>query len=91
MAFETGNPQFNFLLKRARSRRQAADALKNNNIDVETSKEKMEEGGESRDVSGGSQVGDIGGLSQSTGIGVTDTGFSQSIADANEMADRGKG
>lgn len=91
MAFETGNPQFNFLLKRARSRKQTADALKNNNIDVETSKEKMEEGGESSDVSGGSQIGDIGGLSQSTGIGVTDTGFSQSIADANEMADRGVG
>ena len=91
MAFETGNPQFNFLLKRARSRRQTADALKNNNIDVETSKEKMEEGGESSDVSGGSQVGDIGGLSQSTGVGVTGTGFSQSIADANEMADRGVG
>ena len=90
MAFETGNPQFNFLLKRARSRRQAADALKNNNIDVETSKEKMEEGGESSDVSRGSQVTDMSGLGAS-GVGVTGTGFSQSIADANEMADSGKG
>jgi hypothetical protein len=87
MAFETGNPQFNFLLKRARSRRQTADALKNNNIDVETSKEKMEEGGENSDVSVGSQVGDVGGLSQSTGIGVTDAGFSQSVANAQADID----
>jgi hypothetical protein len=87
MAFETGNPQFNFLLKRARSRRQTADALKNNNIDVETSKEKMEEGGENSDVSVGSQVGDMSGLSQSTGIGVTDAGFSQSVANAQADID----
>ena len=89
MAFETGNPQFDFLLSRARNRRQTMNALKENNIDVQTSQEKMEESESQDTTTVGSQVADISGLAAS-GISATDVSVSsgsQSIADAQEMMD----
>src|SRR6056300_220486 len=83
MAFSTGNSQFDFLLSRARNRRRTMNALKDNNIDVQTSQEKREES-DSETTSVGSQVADISGLGAS---GVSVTGPSQSIADAQEMMD----
>ena len=85
MAFSTGNQQFDFLLSRARNRRRSKQALEENNIDVETSLEKREEESESSDATSiGTQVADISGLGAS---GVSATGPSQSIADAQEMMD----
>ena len=85
MAFSTGNPQFDFLMSRARNRRRSREALQENNIDVETSLEKREEESESSDVTSiGTQVADISGLAAS---GISSTGISQSIADAQEMMD----
>ena len=85
MAFSTGNQQFDFLLSRARNRRRSKQALEENNIDVETSLEKREEESESSDVTSiGTQVADMSGLGAS---GISATGPSQSIADAQEMMD----
>jgi len=85
MAFSTGNPQFDFLMSRARNRRRSREALQENNIDVETSLEKREGESESSDVTSiGTQVADISGLGAS---GISATGPSQSIADAQEMMD----
>ena len=85
MAFSTGNPQFDFLMSRARNRRRSSDALKENNINVETSQEKMENSeGENNQNSVSSQVADISGL-EASGISTTDVSVaagSQSIADA---------
>jgi hypothetical protein len=85
MAFSTGNQKFDFLLSRARNRKRSRQALEENNIDVETSLEKREEESESSDVTSiGTQVADMSGLGAS---GVSATGPSQSIADAQEMMD----
>lgn len=84
MAFETGNPQFDFLLSRARNRRRAKKSLEENNIEVQTTKEKIEESESGDTTTVGSQVADISGLGAS---GVSVTGVSQSIADAQEMMD----
>jgi len=85
MAFSTGNQQFDFLLSRARNRKRSRQALEENNIDVETSLEKREEESESSDVTSiGTQVSDMSGLGAS---GISSTGPSQSIADAQEMMD----
>ncbi len=90
MAFETGNPEFDFLMSRARNRRQSNKALEQNNINVKTSQEKREEESESSDVTSiGSQVADISGL-EASGISTTDVSVaagSQSIADAQDMMD----
>jgi len=59
------------------------NALKDNNIDVQTSQEKMEES-DSGTTSVGSQVADISGLGAS---GVSVTGPSQSIANAQDIMD----
>lgn len=83
MAFSTGNSQFDFLMSRARNRKRSRQALEENNIDVQTSQEKREES-DSETTSVGSQVADISGLGAS---GVSVTGPSQSIADAQEMMD----
>jgi len=84
MAFKTGNPRFDFLLSRARNRRQTMNALRDNNIDVQTSQEKMEESESVDTTTVGSKVTDISGLGAS---GVSVTGPSQSISDAQEMMD----
>ena len=84
MAFSTGNPQFDFLLSRARNRRRSREALEENNINVQTSQEKREESDSEEVTTIGSQVADMSGLGAS-GVGVT--GPSQSIADAQEMMD----
>ena len=90
MAFSTGNPQFDFLMSRARNRRRSREALQENNIDVETSLEKREGESESSDITSiGTQVTDISGL-EASGISATDVSVSagsQSIADAQEMMD----
>jgi len=90
MAFSTGNPQFDFLMSRARNRKRSREALQENNIDVETSLEKREGESESSDVTSiGTQVTDISGL-EASGISATDVSVSagsQSIADAQEMMD----
>jgi hypothetical protein len=71
MAFSTGNPQFDFLMSRARNRKRSREALQENNIDVETSLEKREGESESSDVTSiGTQVADISGLGAS-GISAT--------------------
>ena len=89
MAFSTGNPQFDNLMRRARSRRMSADALAQNNIDVETIDESVENQ-ENNDESDNNResISDISGLG-STGIGSTGIGstVSQSISDANEIGD----
>ncbi len=88
MAFSTGNPQFDFLLSRARNRKRSRQALEENNINVQTSQEKREES-DSETTSVGSQVADMSGLAAS-GISATDVSVSagsQSIADAQEMMD----
>ena len=82
MAFNTGNPQFDFLLSRARNRKRAKDALQENNIEVETSKEEQENS--ENETQDRPQVADIGGLGAS---GVSVTGSSQAIADANQAMD----
>jgi len=82
MAFSTGNPQFDFLLSRARNRKRAKDALQENNIEVETSKEEQENS--ENETQDRPQVADIGGLGAS---GVSVTGPSQAIADANQAMD----
>jgi hypothetical protein len=84
MAFNSGNQQFDFLMSRARNRRQTMNALKNNNIDVQTSQEKMEESESVDTTTVGNKVTDISGLGAS---GVSVTGPSQSIVDAQEMMD----
>ena len=89
MAFSTGNPQFDNLMRRARSRRMSADALAQNNIDVETIDESVENQ-ENNDESDNNResISDISGLG-SSGVGSTGIGstVSQSISDASEMAD----
>ena len=89
MAFSTGNPQFDFLLSRARNRKRSREALEENNINVQTSQEKREESESEEVTTVGSQVADISGLAAS-GISATDVSVSagsQSIADAQEMMD----
>ena len=85
MAFNTGSPQFDLLMSRARNRRRSREAVQENNINVETALEKREGESESSDVTSiGTQVTDISGLGAS---GISATGPSQSIADAQEMMD----
>ena len=75
MAFKTGNPQFDFLMSRARNRRQSKKALEQNNINVKTSQEKREEESESENSNEvGSQVADISGLGAS-GVGTISESF----------------
>ena len=73
------NPELNNRFKRIRTRRRLAEALKDNNIDVETTSEKEEAEG-----SGKTEFEEqLGGL----GIDVQTVGVSQSIQDASEMMD----
>ena len=74
--FIKSNPNLNNILMRTRRRRQLSDALKNNNINVETTQEKQDETG---DVS--SQ------LSGALGLDVETVGTSRAIEDAQEMMD----
>ena len=89
MTFETGNSQFDSLLRRARSKRLSADALSQNNIDVETISESVENQENNEDNNDRESVSDISGLG-SSGVGSTEvsvTGISESISDASKMAD----
>jgi len=87
MAFETGNPQFDFLMSRARNRRQSKKALEQNNINVKTSQEKREEESESENSNEvGSQVADISGLGAS-GVGTISESFTSSIDQAQADID----
>ena len=73
------NPELNNMFKRIRNRRRLAEALEENNIDVETTAEKEEAKG-----SGKTEFEEqLGGL----GIDVQTVGVSQSIQDASEMMD----
>jgi hypothetical protein len=73
------NPELNNMFKRIRNRRRLAEALEENNIDVETTAEKEEAEG-----SGKTEFEEqLGGL----GIDVQTVGVSQSIQDASEMMD----
>jgi len=74
--FIKSNPNLNNILMRTRRRRQLSDALKNNNINVQTTQEKQDETG---DVS--SQV------SGALGLDVETVGTSRAIEDAQEMMD----
>lgn len=87
MAFETGNPQFDFLMSRARNRRLSKKALEQNNINVKTSQEKREEESESENSNEvGSQVADISGLGAS-GVGTISESFTSSIDQAQADID----
>ena len=87
MAFKTGNPQFDFLMSRARNRRQSKKALEQNNINVKTSQEKREEESESENSNEvGSQVADISGLGAS-GVGTISESFTSSIDQAQADID----
>jgi len=87
MAFETGNPQFDFLMSRARNRRQSKKALEQNNINVKTSQEKIEEESESETSNEvESQVADISGLGAS-GVGTISESFTSSIDQAQADID----
>lgn len=87
MAFETGNPQFDFLMSRARNRRLSKKALEQNNINVKTSQEKREEESESENSNEvGSQVADISGLGAS-GVGTMSESFTSSIDQAQADID----
>jgi len=87
MAFETGNPQFDFLMSRARNRRLSKKALEQNNINVKTSQEKREEESESENSNEvGSQVADISGLGAS-GVGTVSESFTSSIDQAQADID----
>ena len=73
------NPELNNMFKRIRNRRRLAEALEENNIDVETTAEKEEAEG-----SGKTEFEEqLGGL----GIDAQTVGVSQSIQDASEMMD----
>ena len=73
------NPELNNMFKRIRNRRRLAEALEENNIDVETTAEKEQSEG-----SGKTEFEEqLGGL----GIDVQTVGVSQSIQDASEMMD----
>jgi len=73
------NPELNNMFKRIRNRRRLAEALEENNIDVETTAEKKEAEG-----SGKTEFEEqLGGL----GIDAQTVGVSQSIQDASEMMD----
>ena len=73
------NPELNNMFKRIRNRRRLAEALEENNIDVETTAEKEEAEG-----SGKTEFEEqLGGL----GIDAQTVGGSQSIQDASEMMD----
>ena len=73
------NPELNNMFKRIRNRRRLAEALEENNIDVETTAEKEESEG-----SGKTEFEEqLGGL----GIDAQTVGVSQSIQDASEMMD----
>ena len=73
------NPELNNMFKRIRNRRRLAEALEENNIDVETTAEKEEAEG-----SGKTDFEEqLGGL----GIDAQTVGVSQSIQDASEMMD----
>ena len=74
--FIKSNPNLNNILMRIRRRRQLSDALKNNNINVQTTQEKQDE---TEDVS--SQV------SGALGLDVETVGTSRAIEDAQEMMD----
>ena len=79
MAFETNNPQLNFLLKRARRKNAVKNALKQEAIEVDTiSEEKESESNQESDKL------DIGGVSSTSGIGVEPVGVSKSIEKAQE-------
>ena len=91
MSFETGNPQFDFLMSRARNRRLSKKALEQNNINVKTSQEKREEQSRSESESEnsnevGSQVADISGLGAS-GVGTISESFTSSIDQAQADID----
>jgi len=73
------NPELNNMFKRIRNRRRLAEALEENNIDVETTAEKEQSEG-----SGKTEFEEqLGGL----GIDAQTVGVSQSIQDASEMMD----
>lgn len=90
------NPQINNMIGRIRNRRAIADALKNNNINVQTTKEKEDQKNEDKDQMSSllststdyNPSGSISGIDVQTvgpesGAGLT----SSSIDDAQEMAD----
>ena len=80
MAFKTGNSKFDSLLRRARSKRLSADALSQNNIDVETISENIENQENNEDNNDRESVSDISGLGSS---GVGSTGVWQGQAAGN--------
>ena len=79
MAFETGNRQLNFLMSRARAKNNSTNALKQENINVDTLNEI-----ESKEENQESESLDIGGVSSASGIGVEPVGVSRSIEKAQE-------
>jgi len=96
MAFSTGNSQFDNLMRRARSSRRSADALTQNNIDVETIDESNQAQGD-EPIKNFNLVSDISDLRTESGVSASDryrdtpefenVGVSQSISDANEITD----
>ena len=79
--FIKSNPNLNNILMRTRRRRQLSDALKNNNINVETTQEKQE-------AESGNETGDVSSqLSGALGLDVETVGTSRAIEDAQEMMD----
>ncbi len=79
MAFKTGNRQLNILMGRARAKNNATNALKQENINVDTLDEI-----ESKEENQESESLDIGGVSSSSGIGIEPVGVSRSIEKAQE-------
>ena len=79
MAFETNNPQLNFLMKRARRKNAVKNALKQEAIEVDTISEQRESESDQE-----SDKLDIGGVSSASGIGVEPVGVSRSIEKAQE-------
>ena len=79
--FIKSNPNLNNILMRTRRRRQLSDALKNNNINVQTTQEKQESETDSGMENVSSQ------LSGALGLDVETVGTSRAIEDAQEMMD----
>tara|TARA_R110001632_G_scaffold59019_3_gene143559 strand:+ start:2146 stop:4293 length:2148 start_codon:yes stop_codon:yes gene_type:complete len=79
MAFKTENKQLNILMGRARAKNNATNALKQQDINVDTLDEI-----ESKEESQESDFLDIGGVSLASGIGVEPIGVSRSIEKAQE-------
>jgi len=79
MAFKTENKQLNILMGRARAKNNATNALKQQDINVDTLNEI-----ESKEENQESDSLDIGGVSLASGIGVEPIGVSRSIEKAQE-------